>query len=111
MPPDEHERRQQWAINTARRFTEDRRSLHLLSPIWDNRFMNLLEQGWLVELDAIDNDEPSTMVEKSMHEIKTWVAAPVTLSTFGCWRNGSRYCRPIPEWVAGFGSLGTTTET
>ncbi len=34
-----------------------------LNPVWDNRFMSLLEQGRLSELDAIGNDELSAMAE------------------------------------------------
>ena len=110
LPPDERERRQQRVINAARRFTEDQRSLHPLNPVWDNRFMSLLEQGRLAELDAIGNDELSAMAGKSTHEIKTWVAAFAALSAFGRWRSEGRYYRPIPEWIAGFGSLSATTE-
>ncbi|PCR41972.1 3-(2,3-dihydroxyphenyl)propionate dioxygenase, partial [Klebsiella pneumoniae] len=110
LPPDERERRQQRVINAARRFTEDPHSLHPLNPVWDNRFMSLLEQGRLSELDAIGNDELSAMAGKSTHEIKTWVAAFAALSAFGRWRSEGRYYRPIPEWIAGFGSLSATTE-
>lgn len=110
LPPDERERRQQRVINAARRFTEDPHSLHPLNPVWDNRFMSLLEQGRLAELDAIGNDELSAMAGKSTHEIKTWVAAFAALSAFGRWRSEGRYYRPIPEWIAGFGSLSATTE-
>lgn len=110
QPPDERERRQQRVINAARRFTEDPHSLHPLNPVWDNRFMSLLEQGRLSELDAIGNDELSAMAGKSTHEIKTWVAAFAALSAFGRWRSEGRYYRPIPEWIAGFGSLSATTE-
>lgn len=77
LPPDERERRQQRVINAARRFTEDPHSLHPLNPVWDNRFMSLLEQGRLSELDAIGNDELSAMAGKSTHEIKTgWPLLP-----------------------------------
>ncbi|HBX8192092.1 TPA: 3-carboxyethylcatechol 2,3-dioxygenase [Klebsiella pneumoniae] len=110
LPPDERERRQQRVISAARRFTEDPHSLHPLNPVWDNRFMSLLEQGRLSELDAIGNDELSAMAGKSTHEIKTWVAAFAALSAFGRWRSEGRYYRPIPEWIAGFGSLSATTE-
>ncbi|MFU0734118.1 2,3-dihydroxyphenylpropionate/2,3-dihydroxicinnamic acid 1,2-dioxygenase, partial [Klebsiella quasipneumoniae] len=110
LPPDERELRQQRVISAARRFTEDQRSLHPLNPVWDNRFMSLLEQGRLSELDAIGNDELSAMAGKSTHEIKTWVAAFAALSAFGRWRSEGRYYRPIPEWIAGFGSLSATTE-
>lgn len=97
LPPDERERRQQRVINAARRFTEDPHSLHPLNPVWDNRFMSLLEQGRLSELDAIGNDELSAMAGKSTHEIKTWVAAFAALSAFGRWRSEGRYYRPIPS--------------
>ncbi len=49
-----------------------------LNPVWDNRFMSLLEQGRLSELDAIGNDELSAMAGKSTHE-----------------RLGGRFCRAI----------------
>lgn len=110
LPPDERALRQQRVISAARRFTEDPHSLHPLNPVWDNRFMSLLEQGRLSELDAIGNDELSAMAGKSTHEIKTWVAAFAALSAFGRWRSEGRYYRPIPEWIAGFGSLSATTE-
>lgn len=48
--------------------------------------------------------------EKSTHEIKTWVAAFAAISAFGNWRSEGRYYRPIPEWIAGFGSLSARTE-
>ncbi|EHW9805552.1 3-carboxyethylcatechol 2,3-dioxygenase, partial [Escherichia coli] len=47
---------------------------------------------------------------KSTHEIKTWVAAFAAISAFGNWRSEGRYYRPIPEWIAGFGSLSARTE-
>ncbi len=71
--------------------------------------MSLLEQGRLAELDAIGNDELSAMAGKSTHEIKTrW---PLLLRyPLYRWRSEGRYYRPIPEWIAGFGSLSATTE-
>ena len=71
--------------------------------------MSLLEQGRLSELDAIGNDELSAMAGKSTHEIKTRVAAFAALSALR-WRSEGRYYRPIPEWIAGFGSLSATIE-
>ncbi|KAE9861876.1 3-carboxyethylcatechol 2,3-dioxygenase, partial [Escherichia coli] len=84
-----------------------------LNPVWDNRFMSLLEQGRLQGLDAVSNEELSAMAGKSTHEVKTWVAAFAAfaaISAFGNWRSEGRYYRPIPEWIAGFGSLSATTQ-
>ena len=70
----------------------------------------VLEQGRIQELDAVSNEELSAIAGKSTHEIKTWVAAFAAISTFGNWRSEGRYYRPIPEWIAGFGSLSARTE-
>ena len=72
--------------------------------------MTLLEQGRWQELDAVSNEELSAMAGKSTHEVKTCVAAFSAISAFGNWRSEGRYYRPIPEWIAGFGSLSATTQ-
>ena len=109
LPADERELRQRRVIEAAERFVEDQKTLHPLNPIWDNQFMTLLEQRRLAELDAISNEELSAIAGKSTHEVKTWVAAFATLSAMGNYRTEGRYYRPIPEWIAGFGSLSAKT--
>ena len=109
LPPEERELRQRRVIEAAERFVEDQKTLHPLNPLWDNQFMTLLEQGRLDELDAISNEELSAIAGKSTHEVKTWAAAFATLSAMGKYRSEGRYYRPIPEWIAGFGSLSATT--
>ncbi|MEX3021051.1 2,3-dihydroxyphenylpropionate/2,3-dihydroxicinnamic acid 1,2-dioxygenase [Kluyvera sp. STS39-E] len=109
LPADERELRQRRVIEAAERFVEDQKTLHPLNPIWDNQFMSLLEQGRLTELDAISNEELSAIAGKSTHEVKTWAAAFATLAAMGNYRTEGRYYRPIPEWIAGFGSLSATT--
>lgn len=110
LPENERELRQQRVISAAEKFVADQNTLHPLNPVWDNRFMSLLEQGRLQELDAVSNEELSVMAGKSTHEVKTWVAAFAAISAFGSWRSEGRYYRPIPEWIAGFGSLSATTQ-
>lgn len=109
LPADERELRQRRVIEAAERFVEDQKTLHPLNPIWDNQFMSLLEQGRLSELDAISNEELSAVAGKSTHEVKTWAAAFATISAMGGYRTEGRYYRPIPEWIAGFGSLSAHT--
>ena len=109
LPADERELRQRRVIEAAERFVEDQKTLHPLNPIWDNQFMTLLEQRRLAELDAISNEELSAIAGKSTHEVKTWAAAFATLSAMGNYRTEGRYYRPIPEWIAGFGSLRAKT--
>ncbi|WJV52322.1 3-carboxyethylcatechol 2,3-dioxygenase [Prodigiosinella aquatilis] len=105
LPPHERDLRQQRVINAARQFVGDPHSLHPLNPVWDNRFLNILDQGRLAELDAMNNDELSAIAGKSTHEIKTWVAAFAALSAYGSYTTEARYYRPIPEWIAGFASI------
>ena len=105
LPPDERQVRQQRAVSAAQRFVLDPGSLHPLNPEWDNQFMDLLEQHRLPDLDDIRGDELSAVAGKSAHEVKTWVAAFAALSVFGNYQTHERYYRPIPEWIAGFGSL------
>lgn len=111
LPENERQLRQERTIRAARRFVEDQYSLHPLNPEWDNQFMTLLEQGRLHELDAMSNAELSAIAGKSAHEIKTWVAAFAALSAWGPWQSEARYYRPIPEWIAGFGSLSAAPKT
>lgn len=50
LPENERELRQQRVITAAEKFVVDQNTLHPLNPVWDNRFMTLLEQGRLQEL-------------------------------------------------------------
>ncbi|WP_312408080.1 3-carboxyethylcatechol 2,3-dioxygenase [Pseudomonas rhodesiae] len=105
LPADERQARQDRVIQAARDFVEDQHSLHPLNPTWDRQFIETLEQQRLPDLDALGNDELSTLAGKSTHEVKTWAAAFAALSAFGPYHSEGRYYRPIPEWIAGFAAL------
>jgi 2,3-dihydroxyphenylpropionate 1,2-dioxygenase len=105
LPADERQARQQRVISAAEGFVADQNSLHPLNPEWDNHFLDLLEQRRFAELDGLGNAELSALAGKSTHEVKTWVTAFAALSAFGPYQAHERYYRPIPEWIAGFGSL------
>ncbi|BAW21145.1 TPA: 3-carboxyethylcatechol 2,3-dioxygenase [Pseudomonas aeruginosa] len=110
LPADEREARTQRVILAAKNFVQDPNSLHPLNPEWDRRFLSLLEQGQLSELDGMGNAELSALAGKSTHEIKAWVAAFAALSSFGPYQTSDRYYREIPEWIAGFGALSARPE-
>lgn len=105
LPADERVARTQRVINAAKAFIHDQNTLHPLNPSWDQHFLRVLEEGDLQLLDAVMNNDLSDMAGKSTHEIKTWVAAFAALSRFGDYQTTDKYYRPIPEWIAGFGSL------
>lgn len=105
LPADERMARQRRVIAAAELFISDQQSLHPLNPAWDNSFLDLLENGLVSELDGLSNADLSAIAGKSTHEVKTWIAAFAALSAFGPYETQARYYRPIPEWIAGFGSL------
>jgi 2,3-dihydroxyphenylpropionate 1,2-dioxygenase len=109
LPQDEREARTNRVIDAARKFADDQNTLLPLNPEWDQWFLDLLATGRISELDAVSNQEVSEKAGKSAHEVKNWVAAAAAMVAFGPYREESRYYRPIPEWIAGYGVLTATT--
>ncbi|MEI8598281.1 hypothetical protein P4S64_13805 [Vibrio sp. M60_M31a] len=97
-------------INAAVEFTYDQNTLHPLNPEWDRAFMHDLANGQISKLDATNNQDLSDIAGKSTHEVKTWVAAwRGAICRHGPYKTEGCYCREIPEWIAGFGSMSATT--
>ncbi|MAO12152.1 3-carboxyethylcatechol 2,3-dioxygenase [Marinobacter sp.] len=105
LPEDERELRTARVIDAARKFVDDQNTLHPLNPEWDQWFLNLVATGKLSELDSVSNQEVSDKAGKSTHEVKNWVAAAAAMAAFGEYAEETRYYRPIPEWIAGYGAL------
>lgn len=105
LPVDEREARTQRVITAAERFVEDQNTLHPLNPEWDQYFLDVVAEGRLAELDTLSNSHLSSLAGKSTHEVKAWVAAFAALAAHGDYTATDRYYRPIPEWIAGFGSI------
>jgi 2,3-dihydroxyphenylpropionate 1,2-dioxygenase len=110
LPDNERKARTQRVIDAAHRFVDDQNTLHPLNPQWDKWFLNLLATGQLNELDTVSNQEVSDKAGKSTHEVKNWVAAAAAMTAFGKYQEQSRYYRPVPEWIAGYGALTATTK-
>lgn len=105
LPEEERELRTARVIDAARKFVDDQNTLHPLNPEWDQWFLNLVATGNLSELDSVSNQEVSDQAGKSTHEVKNWVAAAAAMAAFGDYGEETRYYRPIPEWIAGYGAL------
>ncbi|WP_175651773.1 3-carboxyethylcatechol 2,3-dioxygenase [Pseudomonas sp. Marseille-P9899] len=110
LPVDEREARTQRVISAAERFVEDQNSLHPLNPEWDQQFLDIVEQNNLAQLDGVTAASLSAIAGKSTHEVKAWVAAFAALSAHGPYSTTDRYYRPIPEWIAGFGSISARSQ-
>jgi len=105
LSPQARAERTQRVIDAAHQFIHDQHSLHPLNPVWDQAFMDILSVGRMAELDGTDNSTLSEIAGKSVHEVKTWVAACSAMSVFDPYRTTHRYYREIPEWICGFGVL------
>lgn len=103
------EARSQRIIDGARRFFEDPQSLHPLNPLWDQNYLNLLEQRSFRELDRLSNAEVTRVAGGSTHESKVWLAAFAALAEFGAYEVQERYYRAINEWIIGYGMMTAST--
>lgn len=98
--------RQQRVVDTARHFAAGTAEIRDLNPEWDERFLDLCTSG---ELERIEEFDPAAMAAdagNSAHEVRTWLAALAALrAAAGGYRVEHRFYRPIPEYIAGFGTL------
>jgi len=105
LPTEERQARTQRVIDAAHRFVDNQNTLHPLNPEWDQWFLERIATGDLMSLDNVSNQDVSEKAGKSTHEVKNWVAAAAAMAAFGPYQEESRYYRPIPEWIAGYGAL------
>ncbi|WP_456299289.1 3-carboxyethylcatechol 2,3-dioxygenase [Mycolicibacterium baixiangningiae] len=95
--------RQSAVIDAARAFAHGESTLQPLNPVWDRTFLEILDQGWLSDLDGWSNPFIAREGGNSAHEIRTWVAAFAALAASGEYRTAQRFYRDAPELIAGFG--------
>ncbi|MDO0917316.1 hypothetical protein QQM39_42925 [Streptomyces sp. DT2A-34] len=76
-----------------------------LNPEWDERFLDTCASGELSRCDALTPESMAAGAGNSAHEVRTWLAALAALSTAGPDEVTSRFYRPIPEYIAGFGGM------
>lgn len=95
--------RQSAVIDAAHAFAHGESPLQPLNPVWDRTFLEILDQGWLSDLDGWSNAFIAREGGNSAHEIRTWVAAFAALAASGEYRTVHRFYRDAPELIAGFG--------
>jgi 2,3-dihydroxyphenylpropionate 1,2-dioxygenase len=94
--------RQTAVIEAARSFAGGDSELQPLNPAWDQRFLEIVDNGDLEELDKWSNSFIAQEGGNSGHEIRTWVAAFAALASVGPYQTGVRYYRAAAELLAGF---------
>jgi 2,3-dihydroxyphenylpropionate 1,2-dioxygenase len=102
MTPEQRQARQAAVIDAAKRFATGDSGLQPLNPAWDQRFLAIIDGGWLSEFDQWSNSFVAHEGGSSAHEIRTWVAAFAALEATGPYETTGRYYKPAPELIAGF---------
>ncbi|MCZ8378827.1 3-carboxyethylcatechol 2,3-dioxygenase [Mycobacterium sp. CPCC 205372] len=95
--------RQAAVIDAAQHFARGESRLQPLNPVWDQTLLEILDEGWLTDLDGWSNSFIAREGGNSGHEIRTWVAAFAALqAAAGGYRTEQRFYRAAPDLIAGF---------
>jgi 2,3-dihydroxyphenylpropionate 1,2-dioxygenase len=110
MTPEQRQARQVAVIEAARAFAGGESDLQALNPVWDQRFLEIIDGGRLKEFDLWSNAFVLYEGGSSAHEVRTWIAAFAALETAGSYQTALRYYKPAEELIAGF-AIRTATST
>ncbi len=102
MTSEQRQARQAAVIDAAKTFAAGESALQPLNPAWDHRFLEIIDRGWLDELDQWSNSFVTHEGGSSAQEIRTWVAAFAALEAAGPYETTMRYYKPAPDLIAGF---------
>ncbi|PJE06900.1 MAG: 3-(2,3-dihydroxyphenyl)propionate dioxygenase [Mycobacterium sp.] len=99
---EQRQARQAQVIEAARSFAGGASDLQPLNPVWDQRFLDIVDSGHLADLDKWSNSFVTHEGGSSAHEIRTWIAAFAALATAGPYRTTVRYYKQAADLLAGF---------
>jgi 2,3-dihydroxyphenylpropionate 1,2-dioxygenase len=102
MTSEQRAARQAAVIAAAKSFADGQSKLQPLNPVWDQLFLEIIDDGRLADLDHWSNSFVEYEGGSSAHEIRTWVAAFAALETAGPYETSVRYYKPAAELIAGF---------
>lgn len=97
--------RESSVVDVARQHAAGGGPLHALAPDFDAAFMDMMAEARLDEVEAWDDGWLSESFGRSVHEVRTWVAAFAALGAAGPYAVQSRFYRAIPEWIVGYGLM------
>lgn len=95
-------------VAAAKKFGTVECTLTPLNAEWDRRFMQLLRERRLHEVDDFDIDTISKEAGRSTHEVRTWIAAFSALAVLGDYQAQTDFYRAINEWIAGYGVMSAS---
>lgn len=102
MTSEQRLARQSAVIDAAHELVEGRSGRQPINPVFDHRFLEIVDSGQLADLDHWSNSFITHEGGSSAHEIRTWVAAFAALAACGHYQTEVRYYKPAAELIAGF---------
>ncbi len=102
MTSEQRAARQAAVIDAAKSFARGESELQPLNPEWDHRFLEIIDDGQLADIDHWSNSFVDYEGGGSAQEIRTWVAAFAALETAGPYEITFGYYKPAAELIAGF---------
>lgn len=102
MSQEQRDARQVAVMEAARTFAHGASPLQPLNPVWDHRFLEIVDSGRLSDVDGWSTSWMAHEAGNSAHEVRTWVAAFAALAAQGTYRTQNRFYRAAPELIAGF---------
>ncbi|HVX21360.1 MAG TPA: 3-carboxyethylcatechol 2,3-dioxygenase [Acidimicrobiales bacterium] len=102
---DARRARESSVVDVARQHAAGSGPLLALAPDFDSAFMDMMAEGRLDEVEAWRDEWLSANFGRSVHEVRTWVAAFAALAAAGPYVVRSRFYRAIPEWIVGYGLM------
>ena len=108
--PEQRGRGESRVIQAGRDYAAGCTGMIPINPTWDNRLLDLLEEGALHEFDSWRVEEMAAEGGGSAHEVRTWIAAFASLEATGDYELDYRFYEAIPAWIAGF-AVATACQT
>lgn len=108
--PEQRRRGEERVVQAGRDYAAGSSAMVPINPAWDNRLLDILQEGTLTDLDSWTVAEMGREGGGSAHEVRTWIAAFASLAATGGYRLDSRFYEAIPEWIAGF-AVATASST
>ena len=100
--PEQRAKGEQRVIQAGRDYVAGDTKMTPINPTWDNRLLDIVEQGELAEFDSWRVEWMAAEGGGSAHEARTWIAAFASLAATGPYELRSRFYEAIPAWIAGF---------
>jgi 2,3-dihydroxyphenylpropionate 1,2-dioxygenase len=102
MSSEQRQARQSAVMEAAHTFAHGESALRPLNPLWDHRFLEIIDSGHLSDVDGWSTSWMAHEAGNSVHEVRTWIASFAALAAQGPYRTENRFYRAAPELIAGF---------